>query len=180
MPTSKENVFVIDYHGISCNNQIEACKIADRIAQKVRRLHRGDAIFIIVLSNIDSRLARVSVNSQGHKTIVPLSVCQYDKSWHVHISYLGRPGSAISDEMTRYLAKNYPSNSIVWKKRDPFGVGYYTYNRIPYILAQSVVLRTVVIGDVTKLYMAPDFLNLVFNSARKIGYQNLKIFSVHM
>lgn len=176
MSKPRENVFGVDYGEFNCASKEQANRIADRLATYVRRQINVDAIVIIALSNLDQSRATVTVKGNNSKVIVPHSEKPYAKPWHIHVSLLAKPGNAVATGFGEYMVRALKGEPYAWVERDVEGVGKHTRNRIPYILRQSVILRALEVGGVTRLELAEKYLDVGKKEARNRGDQRLKIF----
>lgn len=170
MPTPpKETVYEVNHACFCCEGKKEAIQIANKVASEMKKLS-CDGLCMIVLSNINPRKVKLTVNSQGHKVLTPA----YPKvPWHFHILLLSKPGKTIADDIHSYLRTTYPCRGTLFYPK--MCTGERIPDRINYFLEQSVIIRTVAMGDPYRLAHREEFLRMIDQKAKEIGYQWLAI-----
>lgn len=176
MSAPVERVSIVDLGRVICRSKKEARRIANRIYQYIRRARNRDALAIIVLSTVNTVIERVRVLPSGRKTVDVLPGYTLSNTpWHVHITILSKPGCTFGDEIGDYLARSVPSRCQPNIAYDKNKIGAHTHRRIRYSMCQSVVIRTVAVGNHERLKYRKQFLGWVRDYARMIGYRWLGI-----
>lgn len=173
---SKEAIYNVDLGPIQCNSRKEATRIGNRITTHITRLVGRTAMCLIVLSNIDEKTEHVIVTENNHKWIELIKgSAPSNTNWHLHITVLACPGYTVAKEIGDYLLQIFPNKKGAWIQHDKDAIGKYTQNRVNYLINQSVIIRTVQIGNTSTLNMKNDFLRLVDSASKKRGYRWLGI-----
>ena len=166
-----EAVYAVHHGSFRCNGKEGAIQMANDTAQYVKELD-CDGLCMIVFSRIEPHPKRdiLHVNRQNHKELTPPYTIV---PWHIHILVLSIPGKSIADQIHRYLMTEYPCHGTLGyiEKCD----SEHERNAINYILKQSIIIRTVAMGDPYRLAHREEFLRMIDDTARAIGYQWLAI-----